>query len=309
MGERCLMGLSVLYRPGYAVQSATRVELDGWSCGAPGDVDNDGTVWFMAPLDGWHEAPTPRLNLEPRPSEHGAFDGNAYNDPRVVTITGKAVATSLANAKRARDIVASVCGDPSLGLQTMTVYTAGNPALQAAVRRSGITKTAPIGGSYGFVFSIIVTAPDPRRYSTTLLQPSVGLPLPGSGGLAFPLVFPLTFGSGAAGGQMTLTNGGTTAVWPVWSVLGPVDGLSITNLTTGQTLTFDPTFSIPAGQTLVIDTDARSVKLQGVNRRDALVTAGWFQLLPTADTIVRFAGVSVPDPAALLTAIYREALT
>lgn len=302
------MPLSVVYRPGYAVQSATRVEVDGWSCGAPGDVDNDGTAWFMAPLEGWHEAPAPRLNMDSRPSEHGAFDGNAYNDPRVVTISGKATATTLAGAKKARDIMASVLGDPTLGLQTMTVYTAGNPTMQALVRRSAVTKTGPIGNSAGFAFSLIVTAPDPRRYSATLLQPDTPLPLPGAGGLVLPLVFPLVFGTGSFGGQLDLVNSGTTAVWPVWSILGPVTGPSILNVATGQKLEFDPAFAVPSGVSCLVDTDAKTVKLQGVNRRDALITAQWFPLNP-GTTTVRFGAVGVPDAAARLAAVYREAWT
>jgi hypothetical protein len=302
------MPLSTVYRPGYALQSACRVELDGWSAGAPGDVDNDGTVWFLYPTEGWHDAPSPRLNLEARPSAHGAFDGNAYNDPRVISIPGAAVARTLDLAKKARDIVASVAGDPSLGLIPMTIYTPGSPTMRVQVRRSSPTKTTPISGSAGFLFSIIVVAPDPRRYAATPLAPSVGLPQTGTGGLTFNLLYPLLFGSGASGGQMTVTHGGTTAVWPVWSILGPVSGPSITNVDTGEILQFDSSFTVPAGVVCTVDTDAKTVTMQGVNRRDALVRAGWFELQP-GDTDIRFTSTGLYDPAATLTAMYAEAWT
>lgn len=302
------MAISSTYRPGYSLLPPIRVDLDGWSAGStPGAVDNQGTKWILDDdwLKGWQDAPPPRTSMEPRPGEHGAFDGPAFNDPRVLTVSGTAIAADFASAWRARDIVASVCGDPSLGLSTMVVTVAGAPTLRMQVRRSRETKTALLDGDRIVAWSMILTAPDPRRYSDTLTTSSIGLPVASGGGLVFPLVFPLAFGSGAAGGEMTLVNAGTTAAWPTWTILGPVTGPFITNATTGDTLTFDPTFVIGSGQTLVIDSDAKSVKLQGVNRRDALVTANWFQLEP-GSTIIRFAGVGIPDPVALLTATYRD---
>jgi len=296
------------YRVGYASQSATRVEVDGWSAGAPGDLDNNGVIWTMAPLDGWHEAPNPRLTMQPRPSEHGAFDGNGFNDPRVITIPGTAIAPDLATAKQARDAVASVAGDPKLGLTVLTVYVEGNPTMQAEVRRSAPTKTSAIGSSCGFAFSMILTAPDPRRYSAALKTPSVGLASPGAGGLVFPLTFPLVFGAGASGGQLDLDHQGTTATWPTWRILGPCTGPSITDLTTGARLVFDPTFSVPAGVECVVDTDLKTVLMQGVSYRSSLFTAEWFEIQP-GGTTVRFAATSSFDPAALLTAEYREAWT
>jgi hypothetical protein len=300
------MALSTVYRPGYSLQSPCRVELDGWSCGAPGDLDNDGTAWFMQPLEGWHDAPTPRLNMAPRPSAHGAFDGNAYYEPRVVSIPGIAVARTLNLAKKARDIVASVAGDPARGLLPMTVYTPGSPTMTCQVRRSTTTKTSAITGSAGFMFSLIVVAPDPRRYAAAALSPAVGLPQTGTGGLTFPLLFPLKFGSGASGGQMAVQHTGTTAVWPVWSILGPVSGPAITNVDTGEILSFDPAFTVPAGVTCVVNTDLKTVTMQGVNRRDALVRAGWFELQP-GTTNIRFTSTGLYDPAATLTAMYAEA--
>jgi hypothetical protein len=151
-------------------------------------------------------------------------------------------------------------------------------------------------------------ATDPRLYSSgAALTATVGLPLAGSGGLVFPLVFPLTFGSGAAIPDMVATNTGTVTTWPTFTIAGPVTGPVITNVTTGQILAFDPTFVVAAGQTLVVDTDARTVTLVGVNRRDRLVTAGWFGLAAGVATHLRFTSAGGYDPAAALTATWRPA--
>jgi Siphovirus-type tail component, C-terminal domain len=309
------VGIPVLYRPAAAVLTGYRVELDGWAAGMPGQeaetakgvIDAQGTAWYLTKLEGWQGSPAPRTSLVQRSGEHGSFDGPAYLDTRAVTIEGVAVCTDRISTWRARDILASVCGDPSLGLSTLVVTQAGYTALQAAVRRTNDVKTEPMAPG-AFRWSIILVAPDPRRYAAVLSSVAVGLPQVGAGGLVFPLVFPLTFGSGTSGGQMLLTNTGTMATWPRWDILGPVTGPVITNLDTGQRLAFDPTFDVPAGQHLLIDADAKTVFLAGVSRRDRLFIAEWFDIAP-GSVNVRFSSAAGADPAALLTAQWREAWT
>lgn len=305
------MPITAEYRPLNVTASATlRVQLDGWSAGAPGDIDAQGTVWYLDRdgIRGWFESPIPRLSMSSRPGEHGAFDGPAFLDPRVITLSGSGAGVDRASARRSRDILASVCGDPSLGLQTLVVTASGNPTRQANVRRSAETKSVFVGGGLTFDWSMILTAPDPRRYAAAQSTQFVGLPQPPSGGLVFPLLFPLDWGSALAGGEMTLTNNGTIATWPLWTVRGPLTGPTITSVTTGQQLTFDPTFSVPAGQDLIVDTDAKTVTLQGINRRDKLFTAQWFRLNP-GTTTVRYTSAAGTDPASRLTATWREAWT
>jgi hypothetical protein len=307
--------IDVLYRPTITALTGYRVEVDGWAAGMPGQdvetvkgvVDSQGTTWYLTGLSGWHEAPIPRTSLIPRAGEHGGFDGPAYLDMRAITIEGVAVAADRVSTWRARDIVASVLGDPSLGLSTLVIAQTGHATRRCQVRRSGDTKTQLIAPG-AFRWSMILVSPDPRRYADALSSSAVGLPQVGAGGLVFPLVFPLTFGSGTSGGDMTLHNAGTIATWPTWLMMGPVTGPIITNTDTGERLEFDPTFAVPAGQTMTIDSDVKTVLLGGVPRRDRLFTAQWFRLDP-GDTMVHFSAASGSDPAASLTAQWRDAWT
>lgn len=300
------MAIGTAYRPGYASQSMRRVEVDGWSAGTPGDIDTQGTVWYLQKIDGWQDSPGVRLGMTNRPQEHGAFDGPSFLEPKVFTVKGAAVAASYAGAKLARDIMASVLGDPTLGLQTMVVRAPGYRDMQCSVRRSDQVKTSEIGkDGVTFSWALLVVAPDPLRYSTALTTVAVGLPVVGLGGLVFPLVFPLLFGSGTAGGDTIVTNGGTIATWPTLTITGPVTGPIVTNVTTGDQLVFDPAFVVPAGQTVTIDTKNRLVTLAGVNRRDRLITAEWFRIA-TGTQQLRFGSVGVYDPAAQLTVSFRE---
>jgi len=297
------------YRPTLTSTVDAMVALDGWGAGssgaAAGVIDAQGTEWILSRFDGWHAAPPPRTSLTDRPGEHGAFDGPAFLTPRVLAVEGTAIAVDLASALRARDIVASVCSDDAL-LYTLQVSEPGRPTRTIGVRRSGETKTSPVHGN-AFSWSLLLVAPDPRRYGPAQSQ-LVGLPQP-SGGLLFPLVFPLVFGAGQSGGQMTLTNSGTRATWPTWQILGPVTGPFVTDTgNTGKQLAFDPTFSVPAGQTVTVDTDAKTVLLAGVSRRDRLFTAQWFPLTP-GSTVIAFGSASGFDAAAKLTGTWKDAWT
>lgn len=308
------MPISTEYRPGTFLAPICAITLDGWGAGSQsaffdstlsGVVDNQGTEWSITKFEGWLDAPDPRTSLTERPGEHGAFDGPAFLQPRVLTLEGVAVCVSHEAMARARDIITSVCGDPSLGLFTLRVSEPGRPIRRCSVRRSGDTKTAAINPTT-MRWSMILVAPDPRRYNDIENSKTTSVPSAGAGGLVFPLVFPLTFGAGNTGGELTLTNAGTMAVWPKFE-LTAVAAIRITNVDTGAVLAFDPPFFVNNGELLVIDTDAKTVLLNGVNRRNKLVTAGWFPL-PPGDTHVRFSGGSFFG-FETLTAKWRDAWT
>ena len=67
--------------------------------------------------------------------------------------------------------------------------------------------------------------------------------------LVFPITFPITFGSLAA--TTNVTYPGTWQEYPVFVVTGPVTGLIITNLTTGESITLN--YAVPAGVSVTID--------------------------------------------------------
>lgn len=308
------MPISTEYRPAITTTGVdTRVELDGWAAGAPNTTDAHGTLWALGSdadpggIAGWQDAPGVRRSATPRPRKHGIFDGPSVLAERVIVLSGSARSVDFAAGQRSRDILTSVCGDPALGLSTLVVYEAGRPTRQAAVRRADVARTLWLSDTF-FEWSLLLVAPDPLRYAASQSSQFVSLPGAGTGGLVFPLVFPLTFGSGAAGGVMTLTNAGTIATPLVWEIRGPVTAPVITHLGTGQRLEFDAAFSLAAGQSVTIDTDIHTVMQGTVNQRAALVVSQWWDL-DTGSTQVRFSGASADPATARLTATWRDAWT
>lgn len=258
----------------------------------------------IANLVGWLDLPAMRGSNAERPGRHGSLPGlkragertieveltDLVGDPTV--LPGIIAATALAE-------------DP---VEEPLVIWAGTDAPQLVTarleRRSVPTDHEWSVGSVRAVLQWVAT--DPRRYSVAQHTQTVGLPAPVAGGLAWPAVWPLDWGAGVGGGQMVLSNVGSVPTWPVWQITGPITGPIITNTTTGDKLLFDPTWTLPAGQTVILSTDLRSVDLLGTSQRNRLLTSQWFSFLP-GSTTVAFTSVGSFDPAASLTAIWRDA--
>lgn len=281
---------SVLQQPVFTV--------DGW---IGNSVDEDGVEWWITKEEGWSSSPSVRLSLTDRPERDGAFDAPSYRSARVITLEGTALAPDRLRKERAKDRLAAVLNDGSR-LQPMVV-TEPHVTRRSLVRLSAESKVLDKKAGV-FEFSLQVTAPDPLRYSAELRSATCPLAT-SSGGLTFPLRFPLDFGAGSSGGRLTLENAGSAATWPTWKISGPCADPVIVNSQTGEELAF--AIRLAAGEVLVVDTDARTVLLQGLaSRRSALLPGSrWFPLV-RGGTTVAFRSATY-EAAARLTAEWRDA--
>lgn len=283
--------------PGSTMQQPV-FAVDGW---AGNTVDESGVEWWVTKEEGWSSPPAVRLTLTDRPERDGAFDAPSYRAVRVVTLEGTAIAPDRISRELAKDRLAAVLADGSALVPLLV--TEPHVTRQALVRLSAETKITDRKAG-AFDFSLQMTAPDPLRYSFELNGASCPLPT-SAGGLAFPLSFPLDFGKGSTGGRLSLRNAGTAPSWPVWRISGPCDGPVITNTVTGAEIAFGLT--LRSGETLDVDTDARTVLLQGTASRRSFLLPGsdWFALRPGL-TQVAFRAAQ-HDPQALLRAEWRDA--
>jgi hypothetical protein len=123
-------------------------------------------------------------------------------------------------------------------------------------------------------------AEDPRIYSGSLQSVIIPLGAFVLTGFGFNLGFSFSFGgvSTTSDGQFVYNTGNRPAP-VILTITGPVVNPIILNDTTGSTMTFNITLGV--GETLVIDTQYHTVRLNGTtNRRTVMTTPGWFMLAP-----------------------------
>lgn len=270
--------------------------VDGWAGNA---VDDDGVEWWVTKEEGWSGGPDVRLSLPARPQRDGGFDAPSFRAVRVITLEGTAVAPDPDAMRRAKDRLAAVLVDGrSLAELVVREPTATRRALVRLSAGTRIAERSPVS----FEWSLQVTAPDPLRYGADEHSASCGLPRRGEG-VRFPLDFPLEFGE-PAGGSLVVTNRGTALTSPVWTITGPCEQPVIRNDSTGEWLAFGLT--LLAGDNLVVDVAARTVRLGGASRRSTLLPQSTWFGLPPGETTIGFDAFNREQPA-VLTVMWRDA--
>ncbi|MFG3488561.1 hypothetical protein [Streptomyces sp. NPDC047972] len=266
-----------------------------------GSVDSAGVAWRLQELQGWDSAEV-RTEMQQREADHGAWSSPVYLGERPITAAGVIEAadrTSLEDAmERLRTAVALT--------DTLLVVYESTPK-QAMVRRSGKLVMQYVTDRLAS-YSLMVTAPDPRRYATELQSDDTLLPVT-TGGLTPPVTPPVTIVSTSVSGVINAPNQGTFETRPVLVIDGPVDSPQIlAQMPDGSVRSLLYSQSLGVGEQLVIDTDAHSVILNGdVSRRRFLSTpTGWPVIPPAAMVAFQFTAGSY-NSGAKLTARWRSA--
>ncbi|MFJ3878074.1 phage distal tail protein [Streptomyces sp. NPDC090077] len=262
-------------------------------------ADDSGVDWVVTDVKGW-DSPGLRAESATRQADHGAWPAPVYLDARPITITGSIEAPT----QEARDAAVDELTAAVALTDTLLVVEETTPK-QVVVRRSG-QLLIQLEGLYNATYSAMVTAYDPRRYSTTLQTQSTGLPSV-SGGLTIPVSLPISLTSSITGGAFTLINDGSIDTRPVFTISGPaVNPIVVCTHPDGSTdqLTYSATLVL--GDQLVIDTDAHTVTLNGTVSRRRYLSGTWPEIGPSSSLAVQWSATAY-DAAALLTGTCRSA--
>ena len=113
-------------------------------------------------------------------------------------------------------------------------------------------------------FTIPLVAPDPRKYSTTLLVPTATIPAPVINPLTLPVTLPhrvpRQHAADRLGGDLRQQRDVRDTAGD--HGVGPISNPSIVNAATGQVITFTG-LTLAATDQLIISTDARQAFLNG----------------------------------------------
>jgi hypothetical protein len=265
------------------------------------------TPFRLAKLDGWIDLPSFRGDDFDRPGRHGQYPGQSVMGKRTITFSFKVKGVPLAQFQSIVDWMRGLTAPVEVPVEEPLVAQFGGQRWMAMCRCKGRTLNLDKYYAVGYTEGAIRwDATDSRLYSPAEHIASAALASPATTGLQFPLVFPLDYGLGPTGGNVTVLNSGSVAAWPTLQIAGPVTGPVVTNHATGERLRIDPAVPITAGQTLTLDTDQRAVSLNGANASNLLLTRNWFPLLPGVSTRIDFTASSY-DPSASLTVRWRDA--
>lgn len=175
-----------------------------------------------------------------------------------------------------------------------------NTANRIVIRNKGITTVADfqtwLGTHNTTVYYALATQTDTEITDSELIEqlnhiyslyggqnnlwliPSGGAQ--GEMGVRFPTSYSLNgsgyeWEEGAGSAQNIVYVEGIDRTLPVWKVIGPANNPTLTNITTGQTISWQS--YVPEGQELIIDMDAQTAMLSGANVF-AFIEGEWLEL-------------------------------
>jgi len=223
-----------------------------------------GTAASWLELVGWRDRPDVDLSDSQRPQAHGSYPGDVFAGSKVVTYTFLLRGTPDAKAAAVDTLERYL---PLDSVERFLTVDDGTGPWFAMARVTGLHipqdkhyRHSPLQCSVQF------TCADPRRYALALKSGTVTLPV-ASGGLDYPLVYPLVYGTSASG-AVTVSNSGSTETPLRGQLVGPLTNPVLT--TTDWSLLFDITLA--AGETLDLDASAGTALLNGT--ADRLYTIG-----------------------------------
>lgn len=239
--------------------------------GGNGDTitfDNESYVLNTA-LSGISAIPTTQVRIDASAGNGGVWR-NSKRGVRDIDLPITVLGTDRADVEEKLRRLARLTQD-ALGETTLTAEYSDDTSLTIGLHYVGGAESGAWGEDVGLTYCKWVMsfqAPIPFWESTTVESFSVTSGNTGRGLL--PQLSKLRVSSSQALGVVTVNNTGDVAAYPVWTVLGPVAGLTISN--GSQSFGFNA--SIPEGQTITVDTETGLVTDDsGANRYSLLNSA------------------------------------
>lgn len=284
----------------------TAPDLDVWQAQLDDLTFGIGTPYEITAMEGLGDLPDLRTDDSDRPGAHGQFPGVDLASGRTVTVDLEVMADATAgityaDALAALRRTAVVTEDDVLVPFWFRTLELPTLRLDVKVRRRSIPTTAQ--AEMGLAAAALqLRAPDPRAYGPTKAATTF-LPAPG-GGLTYPLTYPLSYGTPANLGRVSMDNAGNAKAWAVHTVYGPHDaGFELVDIATGRRIRYSSPVS--ASSWIVIDTRTGKAMEQGTADR-SLSLAQWTPIPAGGSTVVQLNTYGVRNAAARLDSTWAD---
>lgn len=245
--------------------------------------DSFGAVWSTSVFDGWWDSPGSTGSTAQNAWADGGWIDEAFLQPRTLVAGGLVRGADRPSTRQAIDRLLA-----AIPVRTLAPLSVMEDGLSRSVRVRQEHKPVISWLSDTLAsWNVQLTAPDPRRFSgdgvsAFTYSASTGLPST-TGGLTLPLTAPFSIGATVTSGSVTVTNQGNATPPVRVTFTGPVVN-PILRTTTGGYMAFNIT--LDAGQTLVVDLDKRTVKINGTVNRRNVMSGSW--ITPAAGTVLMF---------------------
>lgn len=244
------------------------------------------TPFELQQMSGLGGLPNVRSGSVERFGHHGGVGGRHYLSARTIVATWDIFdGDDFALRRKELQEAFAVITDPAGDLPFVWKHP-GQPKLRVYARP--VDRDVPTDRNFSLKYgqvSVRLECNDPWVYSNDekSFNASPGIT---TGGLEFPLTFPLQFGSGSSGGSQQATNEGTApAPWTA-VITGETPNPRITHVESGKYIELNG-LNIAAGDSLIIDSRQRSILYNGTASRRGFMTPAseWFALDPGTNTI------------------------
>jgi len=242
-------------------------------------------------VEGLEDLPPLRVQDDNRGYSDGMFTGRDFLSGRNLLITIQITGNSNSSMTENVSLLQEALKPQQQGTGVLQFQIPGSnlQRVNARVRRRSLRIDPEF--TYGRSIAIYeFFAPDPRRYDDTLQSTDLVLGST-SAGRTYNRVYTVTatpggnpnatgmsFGGGASSPNLIANNGWITT-YPTFTITGPAINPIITNVTTGAQLKID--YTLATTDTLILDTDFRTVNLNGTSRRAILNNnSTWFGAEP-----------------------------
>lgn len=215
------------------------------------------------------DSPEVRLEVAQIGGMDGAFlTSPGYYGARPITLGGVLAPGTATNVNQREEQLRRAT-DALRGDCTLSWWPSGLNEMQIGCRRQQPLRITP-GRPREFQLSLV--APDPRIYSVEQVTRIV------------------TYAQSQSM-DILVGNAGTAYAPVVIRVTGPIVGPSVQLANTGERLWF-PGLTVPAGQTLLIDTGKKTATMSGLNKYHELnfTESSWWMLPPEGAPLIRLLG-------------------
>ena len=234
----------------------------------------DGFGFYFSDLTDWDGVPESKSPVNERPQGDGAFGiAEDLRQSAAVSFTGFYSGSSRVDMLTRKQEMTGALG---VGRPVTATFTdeLGPTSRIVSIRNA---KPADTKGRDVVQFTVDMIATDPLRYGPSVAV-STTLPTSG-GGIAYPITYPLTYGTPGYPGRITVSNPGTADTYSLLEVTGGLaGGFELTEVTTGQVIRFER--PIPVGSTVYLNPRTGRASIDGQSDVSGFLTRSEWWAVP-----------------------------